>query len=111
MTRRVLLAGFAIGALAASPALAGVRSAEEVAAKAKPIACDQLTTQALGLPHVTILSAEAAPADKGLPAACVIKGAANPRIGADDRHYALDFEMRLPADMERPLPASGQWRQ
>ena len=46
---------------------------------------------------MTIVSTEAAPADKALPAACVVKGAANERVGVDGKHYALDFEMRLPA--------------
>jgi feruloyl esterase len=45
---------------------------------------------------VSIVSAQSAPADKDLPAACVVTGAANPRTGVDGRHYALDFEMRLP---------------
>ncbi|WP_158816345.1 tannase/feruloyl esterase family alpha/beta hydrolase [Methylocapsa sp. S129] len=97
MTRIGLFAGAAIGALTALPALAGALSADDVSARAKPIACDQLTTQTLGLSNVKIVSAESAPADKGLPAACVLKGVANDRIGADGRHYALDFEMRLPA--------------
>ena len=96
MTRMSWLAAVAITAFAGAPASAGAPTANEVAAGAKPIACDQLTTDALGLPNVTISSAQAAPADKGLPAACVVKGAANSRIGADGRHYALDFEMRLP---------------
>ncbi len=41
-------------------------------------------------------SATAAPADKGLPAACVVEGTVDPRIGADGKSYALKFEMRLP---------------
>jgi feruloyl esterase len=96
MKRTGLLVGAAIGALSGFSALAAGPSAEEAAAAAKPIACDLLTTAALGLANVTIVSAQAAPADKGLPAACVIKGAANQRIGADGKSYALGFEMRLP---------------
>jgi feruloyl esterase len=94
-------AGAAIGALgfllACPPAwAAGAANPDEAAARAKPIACDQLTTASLGLPRVTIASANEAPADKGLPTACVVKGAADQRIGVDGKSYALDFEMRLP---------------
>ncbi|HEV3044970.1 MAG TPA: tannase/feruloyl esterase family alpha/beta hydrolase [Roseiarcus sp.] len=91
-----LLTSVAISALAALPACAAGPSPEDVAAKAKPIVCDQLTTETLGLAHVTIASAAEAPADKGLPAACIIKGAANQRVGVDGKAYALGFEMRLP---------------
>jgi pimeloyl-ACP methyl ester carboxylesterase len=91
-----LLASVAISAFAALPASAAGPSPEDVAAKAKPIACDQLATETLGLAHVMIASAAAAPADKGLPAACIVKGAANQRVGVDGKAYALGFEMRLP---------------
>jgi feruloyl esterase len=88
--------GFLVGvALCALPAYAG-QSPEDAAAQAKPMACGELTSAALGLANVTIASTVEAPADKDLPAACVVKGAANPRIGADGKSYALDFEMRLP---------------
>jgi pimeloyl-ACP methyl ester carboxylesterase len=90
-----LFAILATGALPIVPALAAGPSPDEVAASARPMACEQLTSAALGLANVTI-SAREAPADKALPAACVVKGVANQRIGADDKSYALDFEMRLP---------------
>jgi hypothetical protein len=64
---------------------------------AKPISCDQLPTEALGLSEVKIVSASATPADKGLPAACGVRGLADERTGVDGRRYGLDFEMRLPA--------------
>ncbi len=96
MTRSGLLAGAALGALMALCASANATSPEEAAARATPVACDALTSEALGLPNVKVLSAAAAPADKGLPAACVIEGAANARVGVDGKHYALGFEMRLP---------------
>jgi pimeloyl-ACP methyl ester carboxylesterase len=92
-----ITAGLAMSALASAAWAAGP-SAEDVAAKAKPIACEGLTTAALGLANVEISSAQAAPADKGLPAACVIEGLANTRVGVDGRRYALDFEMRLPLE-------------
>jgi feruloyl esterase len=97
MRQIVFFAGALSAALTAMIGAAAAQSADEAAARAKPIACDQLTTAALGLGNVRILSAEAAPADKGLPAACVLRGAANERVGVDGRRYALDFEMRLPA--------------
>ena len=43
-----------------------------------------------------IVSAVAAPAANGEPAACIVKGAANERVGADGKAYALGFELRLP---------------
>ena len=92
-----ITSGLALGALASAAWAAGP-SPEDVAAKAKPIACESLTTAALGLANVEITSAKTAPADKGLPAACVIEGLANPRVGIDGRHYALGFEMRLPLE-------------
>lgn len=81
---------------AALPAFAGP-SPDEVAARAKPIACADLTTEKLGLANVTIASASEAPAANGLPASCIVKGAANRRTGIDGKAYALDFEMRLPS--------------
>ena len=97
MKRWSLFAGVAVGAVIAFSAWADAASPDEAAAKAKPIACADLTTQALGLANVTILSATATPADKDLPESCVVKGAANERIGVDGKPYALGFEMRLPA--------------
>ncbi len=86
----------AAAGMTATPAAA--QTPAEAAANAKPRACAQMTTQELGLPDVAITSAIAAPAGKGLPAACVIRGAANARSGADGRTYAIGFEMRLPAN-------------
>ena len=69
---------------------------EDIAAAAKPSACADVTTAWVGLPNVRILSAKAALAAAGEPAACIITGAANERTGVDGRHYALGFELRLP---------------
>jgi hypothetical protein len=90
------LASVSFCALSALPAFGA--SPDEAAANAKPIACAALTTEALGLANVTIVSANEAPAENGLPASCVVKGAANRRTGIDGKPYALDFEMRLPAN-------------
>jgi pimeloyl-ACP methyl ester carboxylesterase len=96
MKQIVAFAGGAAFALAAFSALAQTSDADLAAANAKPIACDQVTPAALGLSNVKITSAQAAPAEHGLPAACIVRGTANERIGADGGHYGLDFEMRLP---------------
>jgi pimeloyl-ACP methyl ester carboxylesterase len=96
MAEKPLLSGLLASAFLAAPACAVAQTPEDVGAKAKPIACDQLTTEALGLANATIISAMEVAADKGLPTACVITGAANQRTGADGKSYALDFEMRLP---------------
>jgi hypothetical protein len=86
----------ALTALAlASPAQAST-TPEQAAAAAQPLPCDQLTSAALGLRNVRIVSANEVPASEGLPAACVLEGAANERVGVDGKSYALGFEMRLP---------------
>ena len=96
MTRLGVCAGVALCACALTTGPTGAQNPPEIAGKAKPIACETLTTEALGLANVSIVSAQSAPADKDLPAACVVRGEANPRTGVDGRRYALDFEMRLP---------------
>jgi len=65
---------------------------EQTALQAKAIGCDAV--QQLNLPNVRLVAVRS-PAD-GTPAACVVTGAANERIGADGKHYALGFELRLP---------------
>jgi feruloyl esterase len=69
---------------------------EDAAAAAKPVACGEISTASLGLAHVRVVAAKAAPAGEGLPAACVVTGAANDRVGVDGKSYALGFELRLP---------------
>src|SRR5476649_1429322 len=97
MRRARSLVGATMVALTSVCSAAAGQNADEAAALAKPISCDQLTTEALGLSDVKIVSASATPADKGLPAACVVRGLADERTGVDGRRYGLDFEMRLPA--------------
>jgi len=82
---------------ALSPLAAHAATPDEAAAQAKPIACEQFGKAALGIDGLQIASATAAPADKGLPAACVVEGVVDPRTGADGKSYALRFELRLPA--------------
>ncbi|MGA9846356.1 MAG: tannase/feruloyl esterase family alpha/beta hydrolase, partial [Roseiarcus sp.] len=86
----------ALALLAAASAPAVAATPEEAAAAAKPRACAEVTTEWVGLPNVRIVSAAAAPAANGEPEACVVSGAANERVGADGKHYALGFELRLP---------------
>ena len=69
---------------------------EDVAAKAAPKSCADVTTAFVGTPNVRIVSAKATAATGDEPAACVVIGAANERTGADGAHYALGFELRLP---------------
>jgi Tannase and feruloyl esterase len=98
MTMLVARVVIALCALVPVVSSAAPQNAQEIAARAKPIACETLTTEALGLADVSIVSARSAPADEGLPAACVVTAEANSRVGVDGRHYALDFEMRLPLE-------------
>ena len=94
-----LNSGLALGALAllaAASAPAFAATPEDAAAAAKPRACAEVTTELVGLPNVRIISAVASPATNGEPEACVVSGAANERVGADGKHYALGFELRLP---------------
>ena len=82
----------------AASAVNAAPTPSDAAASAKPIACDQITTATIGLPRVRIASAVAVDAANGLPAACVVTGDANARVGVDGKAYALGFEMRLPAN-------------
>ena len=75
---------------------AGAATPEDVAAKAAPKSCADVTTAFVGMPNVRIVSAKATAATGDEPAACVVIGAANERTGADGAHYALGFELRLP---------------
>ena len=91
--RATLLSAAALALWANSSALAA-STPDEAAKAAKPIGCAELPTFALK--NVAILSAVEAPPGEGLPAACVVKGEADRRTGADGKAYAIRFEMRLP---------------
>ncbi len=89
--------GLFVATLLASVAAAAARSSPEDAARAaKPMACADLMTSSLSVADTKLTSATAAPAGDGLPAACVVKGYANKRVGGDGKAYAIGFEMRLP---------------
>ena len=79
------------------PLAAVAASPEDAARKARPIACGDIRGSDAGIAGTLIDSAADAPADKGLPAACVVRGTVDPRVGADGKAYALKFELRLPA--------------
>lgn len=60
--------------------------------------CSPVTTAALGLPAVAITAVKLEEADKSLPKHCVVSGKMNERVGIDGKRYAIQFEIRLPAD-------------
>ncbi len=89
--RRLTAAGLA---LVANGAAWAASSPEDAAKAAHPAACAEMLAAPLDLTEVKITDAANAPA-KDIPA-CVIRGKAAPRTGADGKSYAIGFEMRLP---------------
>ncbi len=79
-----------------TPAIA-ITPEEAAETASEPLACEELLKAPLGVKNVTITSADAASAKDGLPAACVVRGKADERTGADGKRYAIGFEIRLPA--------------
>lgn len=90
------LSGTALAFAALGSHLALAQTPANAAAQAKPMDCAKFTTQTLGLKGTIITSATPATGKTDV-AACVIRGATDARIGVDGKHYALDFEMRLPS--------------
>ncbi len=83
----------------AAVALAGCGTAPQSAA---PVACGELPAALAGVANLRLTAAKAQPADdKGIPAHCLVSGAANERTGLDGRQYAIGFEMRLPTAWNR----------
>jgi pimeloyl-ACP methyl ester carboxylesterase len=68
------------------------------AAVAQSEACTPVTTQSLAIPALVISGSKMQEAGDGLPKHCVVSGEVNDRTGADGKHYAIGFEMRLPVD-------------
>ena len=60
--------------------------------------CSGLTAQSLGVPGLVVTGARTAEPADGLPKHCVLTAHVDDRTGADGRHYAIGFEMRLPED-------------
>src|SRR5260370_38368957 len=61
-------------------------------------ACSPATTQSLAIPGLMISGSKLQEAGDGLQKHCIVTGAVNDRTGADGKHYAIGFEMRLPVD-------------
>ena len=72
--------------------------AERDAVPAETGACTPFTTQSLAIPRLVISGSTMQEAGAGLPKHCIVRGEVNGRTGADGKHYAIGFEMRLPAD-------------
>ena len=68
------------------------------AAVAQSEACTPVTTQSLAIPALVISGSKMQEAGDGLPKHCVVSGEVNDRTGVDGKHYAIGFEMRLPAE-------------
>jgi pimeloyl-ACP methyl ester carboxylesterase len=68
------------------------------AAVAQSEACTPVTTQSLAIPALVISGSKMQEAGDGLPKHCVVSGEVNDRTGADGKHYAIGFEMRLPVE-------------
>jgi feruloyl esterase len=60
--------------------------------------CSSVTTASLNIEGLVITGGKLAEADKQLPRHCILTGKINQRVGVDGKSYAIEFEMRLPAD-------------
>ena len=61
-------------------------------------ACSQVSSASLAIAGVEITGSKAQDAANGLPKHCIVTGIANQRTGADGKSYAIQFELRLPAE-------------
>ena len=61
-------------------------------------ACSTVTTESLAIPGLVIDGSKMQEAGDGLPKHCILTGEVNGRTGADGKHYAIGFEMRLPVE-------------
>jgi pimeloyl-ACP methyl ester carboxylesterase len=60
--------------------------------------CSPVTTASLSIPGIEIVASKLQEAGNNLPRHCIITGLANRRTGADGKAYAIQFELRLPAE-------------
>src|SRR5208283_5442203 len=60
--------------------------------------CTKVMTESLAIPGLVIDGSKIQEAGGGLPKHCIVTGEVNDRTGADGKHYAIRFEMRLPVD-------------
>jgi hypothetical protein len=67
-------------------------------ALAQAESCSAVTTASLNVAGAVITGGKLAEADKDLPRHCILTGKINERSGVEGKSYAIQFEMRLPAD-------------
>src|SRR3569832_398132 len=67
-------------------------------ARADGEACTEVTTVSLAISGVEIVGSKTQDAANGLPKHCIVTGRANQRTGLDGKSYAIQFELRLPAE-------------
>ena len=67
-------------------------------ARADGEGCSPVTTASLAIPGIEIVSSKLQEAGNNLPKHCIVTGLANRRTGADGKSYAIQFELRLPAE-------------
>ena len=93
-----MIAGFRHSLLisAAGGLLLGLATAN--AAFAEDGGCTKVSTQSLAISGLVIAGSKMQEAGGGLPRHCIVTGEANPRTGADGKHYAIGFELRLPVE-------------
>ena len=60
--------------------------------------CTKVTTESLAISGLVIDGSKTQEAGGGLPKHCILTGEVNDRTGADGKHYAIRFEMRLPVE-------------
>ena len=60
--------------------------------------CSPVTTASLAIPGIEIVATKLQEAGNNLPKHCIVTGLANPRTGSDGKAYAIQFEIRLPAE-------------
>jgi feruloyl esterase len=60
--------------------------------------CSSGTMASLNIAGLVFTGGKLAEADKQLPRHCILTGKINERVGVDGKSYAIEFEMRLPAD-------------
>lgn len=67
-------------------------------AQAQSTACTSVTTATLDVAGAVITGSKMQEAADGLPRHCIVTGTVGERTGLDGKHYAIQFEIRLPAD-------------
>ncbi|HEY6983142.1 tannase/feruloyl esterase family alpha/beta hydrolase [Reyranella sp.] len=60
--------------------------------------CTHVTAEKLGIAGLALTGSKTMEAANGLPAHCLLTGKVHDRTGSDGKHYAIHFEIRLPAE-------------